>query len=123
MKFSDQLDGGKLIRKQTSWFTNLDTPEKGDFPQNNRNIGDYQKYDNINAINVNFIKDIPTNYNGMIGVPPSVVNKIDLNLYDLIDSKENLTINGEKIPRRYIIKRKNHQQSRAENLSDKIFEK
>ena len=59
----------------------------------------------------------------MIGVPPSVVNKIDLNLYDLIDSKENLTINGEKIPRRYIIKRKNHQQSLAENLSDKIFEK
>lgn len=122
MKFSDQLDGGKLRRKQTSWFTNLDTPQKGDFPQNNKNIGEYQKYDNINAINVDFIKDIPTNYNGMIGVPPSVINKIDLNLYDLVDSKENLTINGRRVPKRYIIKRKNPQQMIAESLSNKIFE-
>ena len=121
MKFSDQLDGGKLRRKQTSWFTNLDTPEKGDFPQNNRNIGDYQKYDNIDAINVDFIKDIPTNYNGMIGVPPSVINKIDLNLYDLIDSKENLTINGKRVPKRYIIQRKNSQRNVAESLSERIF--
>ena len=123
MKFSDQLDGGKLRRKQTSWFTNLETPEKGDFSQNNRNVGEYQKYDNINAINVDFIKDIPTNYDGMIGVPPSVINKIDLNLYNLIDSKENLTINGKRIPKRYIIQRKNPQQKLAESLTNRIFEK
>jgi hypothetical protein len=121
MKFSDQLDGGKLRRKQTSWFTNLNTPQKGDFPKNSRNVNNYQKYDNINAINVDFIKDIPTNYNGMIGVPPSVINKIDLNLYDLVDSKENLTINGRRVPKRYIIKRKNSQQSLAESLTDRIL--
>ena len=121
MKFSDQLDKGKIRRKQTSWFTNLDKIEKGDFPQNNGNVEDYQKYDNFNAINVDYIKDIPTNYNGMIGVPPSVINKIDLNLYDVIDSKYGLRINGKKISRRFIIKRKQNKESVAENLSNKIF--
>ena len=58
----------------------------------------------------------------MIGVPPSVINKIDLNLYDLVDSKENLTINGRRVPKRYIIKRKNPQQMIDESLSNKIFE-
>lgn len=57
----------------------------------------------------------------MIGVPPSVINKIDLNLYDLIDSKENLTINGKRVPKRYIIKRKNSQRNVAESLSERIF--
>ena len=124
MKFSDQLDGGKLRRKQTSWFTNLETPEKGDFPQNNADISKYDKYDNFDAINVNYVKDIPTNYDGMIGVPPSVINMIDLNLYDLINSKKNLTINGRRVARRYIIKRKPQQQLSqvAESLSDKIYE-
>lgn len=106
MKFLDQLDGGKPKRKQTSWFTNLDTPEKGDFAKNEANIGDFQKYDNTDAINFNFVRDIPTNYNGMIGVPPSVINSIDLNLYDILDSRDDLKINGEKVPRRFIIQRK-----------------
>lgn len=122
MKFSDQLDGGKLRRKQTSWFTNLETPEKGDFPQNNADISKYDKYDNFDAINVNYVKDIPTNYNGMIGVPPSVINMIDLNLYDLINSKKNLTINGRRVPRRYIIKRKPQQLNNvAESLSYNVY--
>lgn len=58
----------------------------------------------------------------MIGVPPSVINKIDLNLYKIIDSKENLTINGRRVPKRYIIKRKNPQQQFVESLTDRIFE-
>ena len=123
MKFSDQLDGGKLRRKQTSWFTNLETPEKGDFPQNNADISKYDKYDNFDAINVNYVKDIPTNYDGMIGVPPSVINMIDLNLYDLINSKRNLTINGRRVPRRYIIKRKPQQLNNvAESLSYNVYD-
>ena len=126
MKFSDQLDGGKLRRKQTSWFTNLETPEKGDFPQNNKNINNYQKYDNFDAINVDYLRDIPTNYYGMIGVPPSVVNTIDQNIYKILGSqrKGKLKINGKEMPKRWIIqKRKNPQQSIAESLTEKIFEK
>ena len=107
MKFSDQLDGGKLKRQQTSWFTNLETPKKGDFPQNIADIGNYQRYDNFNAINVNFLKDIPTNYNGMMGVPTSVVNDIDQNIYKILHSRADLKINGKRVPKRWIIKRRN----------------
>lgn len=124
MKFSDQLDGGKLRRKQTSWFTNLETPEKGDFPQNNRNINNYQKYDNFDAINVDYLKDIPTNYYGMIGVPPSVVNTIDQNIYKILGShrKGKLKINGKEMPKRWIIqKKKNPQQMVAESLTAVIM--
>lgn len=124
MKFYDQMDGGKLKRKQTSWFTNLETPKKGDFPQNNADIGKYQRYDNFDAININFVKDIPTNYNGMMGVPTSVVNDIDQNIYDILDSRKNLKINGERVPRRFIIQKKSQQQLSqvAESLSDKVYE-
>lgn len=108
MKFYDQLDGGKLKRKQTSWFTNLETPKKGDFPQNNADISQYQRYDNFDAINVNFQRDIPTNYNGMMGVPTSVVNDIDKNLYKILGNfrRGKLKINGENVPQRWIIQKR-----------------
>jgi len=42
----------------------------------------------------------------MIGVPPSVITSIDLNLYRLIGSYRNLKINGKVVPKRIIIQRK-----------------
>lgn len=122
MKFSDQRDGGKLRRKQTSWFTNLDTPEKGDFPQNNADISKYEKYDNVNAININSKNDIPSNYNGIMGVPPSVINMIDMNIYDILDTRNNLTINGHKVPKRFLIRRKKNKDTFAESISRRVFE-
>lgn len=71
-------DGKKYIRvKGVRWFTNLDhsrrhqpidlykkyTPEE--FP----------KYDNYNAINVDKTCDIPMDYNGVIGVPITFLDK------------------------------------------------
>ena len=122
MKFSDQRDGGKLRRKQTSWFTNLDTPEKGDFPQNNADISKYEKYDNVNAININSKNDIPSNYNGIMGVPPSVINMIDMNIYDILDTRNNLTINGHKVPKRFLVRRKKNKDTFAESISRRVFE-
>lgn len=104
MKFSDQQNGGKNKQVQSTWFTNIKKPNKGDFKPNKNTIN-YQKYDNFNAINVNYVKDIPSDYNGMIGVPPSVITSIDLNLYKLIGSYTNLTINGQRIPKRIVIQR------------------
>ena len=108
MKFYDQMNNGKRKTKQTSWFTNFEIPEKGDFPQNNADIGNFEKYDNFNAINVNHIKDIPTNYYGMIGVPPSVIEDIDQNIYNILRSfrSGSLKINGKVMPKRWIIQKK-----------------
>ena len=107
MKFLDQMNNGKPKEVQSVWYTNFERPKKGDFPQNNADIGKYQKYDNLNAINVNHRKDIPTNYDGIIGVPPSIIDTIDLNMYDIIKTISNLKINGQKVPKRTLIKRKN----------------
>ena len=105
MKFTDQRDGGKKKQVQSTWFTNMEKPNKGNFKQNG-NIKNYQKYDNFNAINVDYVKDIPSDYDGMIGVPPSVITSIDLNLYRLIGSYRNLKINGKVVPKRIVIQRK-----------------
>lgn len=105
MKFTDQRDGGKRKQVQSTWFTNMEKPQKGNFRQSG-NISNYQKYDNLNAINVDYVKDIPSNYDGMIGVPPSVITSIDLNLYKLIGSYRNLRINGKVVPKRIVIQKK-----------------
>ena len=105
MKFTDQRDGGKRKQVQSTWFTNMEKPQKGNFRQSG-NISNYQKYDNLNAINVDYVKDIPSDYDGMIGVPPSVITSIDLNLYKLIGSYRNLRINGKVVPKRIVIQKK-----------------
>lgn len=105
MKFSDQRDNGKNKKIQSAWFTNLETPNKGNFKQNG-NVNGFTKYDNLDAINVNSVKEIPSNYKGLIGVPPSVITTIDLNLYKLVGTYTNLTINGHRIPKRIVIQRK-----------------
>jgi hypothetical protein len=105
MKFTDQRDGGKKKQVQSTWFTNMEKPNKGNFRQSG-NTKNYQKYDNFNAINVDYVKDIPSDYDGMIGVPPSVITSIDLNLYRLIGSYRNLKINGKVVPKRIVIQRK-----------------
>lgn len=105
MKFTDQRDGGKKKQVQSTWFTNMKKPQKGNFRQSG-NTKNYQKYDNFNAINVDYVKDIPSDYDGMIGVPPSVITSIDLNLYRLIGSYRNLKINGKVVPKRIVIQRK-----------------
>lgn len=105
MKFTDQRDGSKKKQVQSTWFTNMEKPNKGNFRQS-ENTKNFQKYDNFNAINVDYVKDIPSDYDGMIGVPPSVITSIDLNLYRLIGSYRNLKINGKVVPKRIVIQRK-----------------
>ena len=105
MKFTDQRDGGKKKQVQSTWFTNMEKPNKGNFRQSG-NTNNYQKYDNFNAINVDYVKDIPSDYDGMIGVPPSVITSIDLNLYRLIGSYRNLKINGKVVPKRIVIQKR-----------------
>lgn len=104
MKFYDQLDNGKEKKVQSMWYTNFEKPNKGDFTGWFKS--DFQRYDNIDAINIDSKNDIPKNYDGMMGIPPSVISDIDLNLYELVGSYTNLRINGKRIPKRIIIRRK-----------------
>lgn len=53
------------------WFTNIDNNKEQDLISliKTYNPTDYPTYDNYDAINVNFIKDMPYDYDGVIGVP------------------------------------------------------
>ena len=61
----------------------------------------------------------------MIGVPPSVVNVIDKHIYKVMYNRRDLTINGKKVPLRWIIQKRNSQQLNkvAENITNAIHKK
>ena len=75
-KFSRQ-DGSNLYGNvpAISWFTNLVIKKKPDSPilVKKYNPKDYPQYDNYAAINVNKVKDIPYDYQGVMGVPITIL--------------------------------------------------
>ena len=66
------------------WWQNLKEPEKPDVELNKDYVdGDYQKYDNYDAININRSADIPIDYDGVMGVPISFLNKLNRNQFEI----------------------------------------
>ena len=66
---------------------------------------EYPKYDNYDAINVDKTCDIPADYNGVMGVPISFLNKYNPKQFDIIDKLEPF-VNGVAKYKRIIIKNK-----------------
>lgn len=57
---------------------------------------EYKYYDNYDAIEVPDIKSIPLNYNGVFGVPATILcGNYDLSMFDFICYLNNLRINGK----------------------------
>lgn len=100
------------------WLTNLDNDRRHEFINMTRtyNPTDYPKYDNYDAINVKTIRDIPYDYDGIMGVPITIVNRYNSEQFEIIgeanhgsDNEFDLfkpTINGTEIFKRILIKRK-----------------
>ena len=74
-KETSKIGDGKYYGKVPSiaWFTNLDIDKRHEsIPLTKLYKGNeqsYPYYDNYNAINVDKVKDIPKDYDGVIGVP------------------------------------------------------
>ena len=66
----------KTIKKfgNIGWFTNLEIKKKPNIPIliKNYNPKDYPQYANYQAINIDKIKDIPYDYQGVMGVPITI---------------------------------------------------
>lgn len=80
-------DGNKYIRvKGVRWFTNLDYEERHEYLVLYKKYtpGEYPKYDNYNAINVNKTSEIPMNYDGVMGVPITFLDKYNPDQFDII---------------------------------------
>lgn len=79
-------DGNKLIRvKGVRWFTNLYHSKRNEklILYRHYTPEDYPKYDNYDAINVDRTKDIPLDYDGVMGVPITFLDKCNPNQFEL----------------------------------------
>ena len=80
-------NGNKYIRvKGVRWFTNLDYKERHlDLPLYKKYPPEeYPKYDNYDAINVDSTKDIPMDYDGVMGVPITFLDKYNPDQFEII---------------------------------------
>ena len=68
------------------WFTNMEIPKRNEeidlvcryTPE------EYPQYDNYNAINVNRTQDIPCDYDGIMGVPITFLDKYNPNQFEIV---------------------------------------
>jgi len=112
-------NGIKYIRvKGVRWFTNLDYKERHEdlILYKKYNKKDYPKYDNYDAINVDSTKDIPCDYDGVMGVPITFLDKYNPEQFEIIGQMATTKIDefnygypyvkGKKVYARILIKRK-----------------
>jgi hypothetical protein len=80
-------DGNRYVNMPgCRWFTNLDFKARHEdlifYKTYNQN--DYPKYDNYDAINVDKVADIPTDYEGAMGVPITFMDKFNPEQFEII---------------------------------------
>ncbi len=80
-------DGTKYIRvKGVRWFTNMDYQQRHDelvlFERYNSEK--YPNYENYNAINVDVTAEIPYDYDGIMGVPLTFLDKYSPDQFEII---------------------------------------
>ena len=90
------------------WYTNL-THNKRNTPLDlykHYSEDEYPHYDNYNAINVNKTCDIPMDFNGIMGVPITFLEKYCPTQFEIVDRINCPSLHGEKIYKRLLIKKK-----------------
>jgi hypothetical protein len=110
--------GNRFIRvKGVRWFTNLDYKERYEdfipkkYKSYKGNESDYPKYDNYDAINVDSINEIPYDYNKIMGVPITFMDKYNPEQFEIIkfrkgNDDKDLSINGRCSYIRILVKRR-----------------
>ena len=111
--------GKRFIRvKGVRWFTNIEHSMRN-LPLDlykKYNPKDYPKYDNYDAINVDKTSDIPMDYNGVMGVPITFLDKYCPTQFEIVGldryvegntmPNKRMHINGKEIYARILIRRK-----------------
>lgn len=85
--FRIDSSGRKFIRvKGVRWFTNLDYKERHDdlVLYQNYTPEEYPNYENYDAINVDKTTDIPMDYDGVIGVPITFLDKYNPEQFEIV---------------------------------------
>ena len=100
------------------WLTNLDNNRRHNLLKLTKTYNpiDYPKYDDFDAINVKKVCDIPMDYDGIMGVPITIIHKYNCEQFEIIgeanhgsDNEYDLfkpTIKGKLLFKRILIKHK-----------------
>lgn len=86
-------NGKKYIRvKGVRWFTNLDYKERHEelILYKRYNPEEYPKYDNYDAINVDKTADIPCDYDGVMGVPITFLDKYNPEQFEIVEFRKGI---------------------------------
>lgn len=96
------VDDKVMARSQSAWFTNLEHKKRNEGLILTKKYSPkaYPQYDNFDAIEVSKTKEIPRDYNGLMGVPISFLDKYNPEQFELVrfrkgDDNKDLTINGK----------------------------
>ncbi len=83
---SSQHKEGMIRVSGVTWYTNLDTQKRHESLTlyKRYNPMEYPKYDNFEAINVSSTTDIPYDYDGVMGVPITFLDKYNPEQFEII---------------------------------------
>ena len=117
-KFDRERNGKKVMRVSSiCWFTNLDHKKRHEelLLYKKYNTEEYPKYDNYDAIEVSKVTDIPMDYDGVMGVPITFLDKYCPEQFEIVGQMMTTKvtefnfgypyINGKKKFARLLIKR------------------
>lgn len=85
-----EVDGKQLRNVPSCWFTNLDHRKRHEeldlvrYYEGNEDA--YPRYDNYDAIEVSKVKDIPADYEGVMGVPITFLDKHNPEQFEIVGS-------------------------------------
>ncbi|RRJ83943.1 adenine-specific methyltransferase EcoRI family protein [Aestuariirhabdus litorea] len=104
----DKRTGKKMARVSAScWFTNLDHGRRHEplslmtmednlkFSKNLKGKLAYYKYENLDALEVGTYKEIPSNYDGIMGVPVTFLNKYNPDQFEIIGNSDDSSMMEE----------------------------
>lgn len=97
----DKETGKKIARVSTScWYTNLDHGRRHEplnlmtmadnlkFSKNLRGKAAYDRYENFDAIEVGTYKEIPSDYDGIMGVPVTFLDKYNPDQFEIVGNSD-----------------------------------
>jgi hypothetical protein len=99
--YIDEETGKKMARVSTScWYTNLDHGRRHEplslmtmadnlkFSKNLKENAAYDRYENFDAIEVGTYKAIPSDYDGVMGVPVTFLNKYNPDQFEIVGNSD-----------------------------------
>lgn len=123
----------KRVNGLTRWFTNLDIKKRHEelilVKKYAGHEGEYPKYDNYDAIEVSKVADIPLDYDGVMGVPITFMDKYNPEQFEIVGGTangqvpnamkighyrtyNNPVIGGRKVYQRILVRSKHPEQSK-----------